>query len=113
VKKYLALSLGLLCFGVSPSLAGSHYHAPSVIGKKSRSQIRHFLYAKNLKHDKKVVFDQYGYSAHRVRQNVGGTITETWQYPEHGKEFTFNVKGHLIGEREITVVNGRSWVYQK
>jgi hypothetical protein len=109
----MALIVGLLCFGATSVCAGGTHHAPSVVGKKARSQIRHFLYAKNLQNDKKVVFEKYGYTAHRIRINTGGNMSERWSYHSEGKEFTFDKYGNLIAKRDIGKTERRSWVYQK
>lgn len=113
MKKYLLIACGLLLFGAAPAAADVVYYPPSVTGKKARRHARFLLYAQNLKADKKCVFNEYGYTPHRLRFNFAGKITERWQYPDQGKEFTFDREGNLIETRDIAVEHRRSWVYQK
>jgi hypothetical protein len=114
MKRYLMILAGLLAFVAGPALADQIvYYPPKVTGKKARRQIRHYLYGHKLTGDKKVVFDKYGWTPHRLRINAYGRVTERWQYLEEGLEFTFDQKGNMLEERTIKVEHRRSWVYQK
>ncbi|MCH7547936.1 MAG: hypothetical protein IH969_00090 [Candidatus Krumholzibacteriota bacterium] len=113
MQRYFLILTGLLALAVCPALADQIiYYPPSVTGKKARSQIRHYLYAKNLVGEKKAVYESHGYTPHRLRFNHAGRVTERWQYLEKGLEFTFDQKGNIIDEREITREDRRGWVYQ-
>ena len=113
MKRYLLIVTGLLALAVGPVLADQIiYYPPSVTGKRARSQIRHYLYGKNLVGEKKAIYETYGYTPHRLRFNSAGRVTERWQYLELGLEFTFDQKGNIVDEREINREHRRSWVYQ-
>jgi hypothetical protein len=56
--------------------------------------------------DKKVVFETYGYTPHRLRSDFAGQKTERWIYYTDGLEFTFDDDGSLIREREIAREEG-------
>jgi len=113
MHRYLLILTGLLAFAVGPALA-EHvtYYAPSVTGKKARRQVRFFNYGKYLVGEKKEIFDTYGYTAHRLRFNAAGRVTERWQYLEEGLEFTFDQDGNIIDERRIKREHRRSWTHK-
>lgn len=98
---------------VAPSFADAIYYAPQVTGKKERKYLRHFLYIKNLDGDKKAVYDEYGFTAHRVRLNEYGRVKEQWTYYEHGLVFVFDQCNSLLESREIDVEKRRTWQYQR
>lgn len=113
MKRALIFLCGLLMVGALPALADDAvHHAPSVIGKKARKQIRAFYYQKNLRNDKRRVYDEYGYTPHRLRINEAGKLTERWTYYNEGLEFTFDQGGKLVETREIAREDRRSWEYQ-
>lgn len=98
----------------APAFADAIYYPPQVIGKKERKYIRHYLYYKNLDGDKLAVYDQYGYTPHRVRTNECGRVKEQWTYLELGLVFVFDqsnalLETHQMVEREYR----RSWAYQR
>lgn len=97
---------------VVPSFADAIHYAPQVTGKKERKHLRHFLYIKNLDGDKKAVYDEYGFTAHRVRLNEFGRVKEQWTYYEHGLVFVFDQCNSLLESREIDVEKRRTWQYQ-
>lgn len=113
MKMRLALvtALAVLTAGIGAAFAGStdgtfdRYYR-QVRGKKGRKYIRHFLLRKNLVGDKKVVFETYGYTPHRLRSNFAGVITERWRYYTEGLEFVFDDDGYLISQREIAREEG-------
>lgn len=98
---------------VAPSFADAIYYAPHVTGKKERKYLRHFLYIKNLDGDKKAVYDEYGFTAHRVRLNEYGRVKEQWTYYEHGLVFVFDQCNSLLETHEIEVEKRRTWQYQR
>jgi hypothetical protein len=77
-------------------------HAPEVIGKRARHQIRQHLYRHNLKADKRRIYKELGFTPFRLKIDAGqGQISEQWRYPELGLEFTFNEADKLIKKRHI------------
>lgn len=113
MKSAFILLCGLLVIGVAPVLADDvTYYPPQVSGKKARKQIRSFLYVKNLRNDMREVYDEYGYTPHRLRTNYAGQLTERWTYHKEGLQFTFNQSGYLVEKREIAREDRRSWQYQ-
>jgi hypothetical protein len=111
MKRYLMILAGLLAFVAGPALADQIvYYPPKVTGKKARRQIRHYLYGHKLTGDKKVVFDKYGWTPHRLRINAYGRVTERWQYLEEGLEFVFDMDGTLVDKREIPIENRREGI---
>lgn len=107
MKTRLALltALAILATGVTAVFADSngddfnHYY--QVRGKKGRKYIRHFLLQKNLTGDKKRIFDEYGWTPHRLRFDFAGRITERWIYYPEGLYFLFDNQGNLIEERHV------------
>jgi|GEM_PF-6014156 len=87
------------------------YYPPQVTGKKVRRQVRYFLYKKNLRADKRRVFDKFGYTPHRIRINGYGRVTERWQYLDRGLEFVFDADGVLVSRRHIRAESRRSGIY--
>ena len=74
--------------------------------------MRHFLYVKNLKGDKKRVYARYGFTSDRLRVDHGfGHITEQWTYHEHGLEFTFDADSRLVEKRSIAKEDRRVTYY--
>ncbi|MFH1755426.1 MAG: hypothetical protein ABIA59_06955 [Candidatus Latescibacterota bacterium] len=67
----------------------------SVRGKKGRKQIRHLLFREKLQGDKLAVYDEYGYTPHRLRLREFGEVSERWKYNSRGIEFTFDDEGNL------------------
>ena len=113
MKQYLMILSGLLMLAAGPVLASEIiYYPPSVTGKKARRAARYLQYANNLQGDKKAVFEEFGFSKHRLRFNAYGQITERWRYPRHGIEFTFDSESNIIEKRAIKREDRRSWYYQ-
>lgn len=109
IKKYLVLAAGVLAFAAGSALAdstsrcdddGIRYYK-QIRGKRGRKYLRHFLLQQNLKNDKKRVYDEYGWTPHRLRTDFAGKKTERWRYYSDGLEFTFDCDGNLIEERRI------------
>jgi hypothetical protein len=103
----------LLVLFAAPVFAETIYYAPQVTGKRERKNIRHFLYLKNLSGDKKAIYDQYGYTAHRIRLNEYGEVREQWTYYEVGKVFVFDSCHRLVDEATINPEHRRAWAYQR
>ena len=89
MKKWLWVS-GLVLALAAPAFADAIYHAPQVTGKRERSNVRHYLFVKNLTGDKLAVYDEYGYTPYRHRLNEYGEVRESWTYYEVGKVFIFD-----------------------
>mgnify|MGYP003519770806 CR=1 FL=1 len=112
MKKWLWMS-GLVLVLAAPAIADTIYYAPSVTGKRERSNLRHYLFVKNLTGDKLDIYDEYGYTPYRLRINGYGEVREQWTYYEVGKIFVFGQDGDLEETRNIAVENRRQWQYQK
>lgn len=112
MKKWLWMS-GLVLALAAPAFADAIYYPPQVTGARHRSNLRHFLYVKNLTGDKLAVYNEYGYTPNRLRLNEYGEVRERWTYYEHGKVFIFDQEGNIDEERSIPVEKRRLWQYQK
>jgi hypothetical protein len=112
MRKYV-WTIVLSALMVAPAFADAVYYAPQVTGKKERKFLRHFLYIKNLDGDKRAVYDEYGYTPHRVRLNEYGRVKEKWTYYEHGLVFVFDQCTALLETHEIEVEKRRTWEYQR
>ena len=97
----------------APAFADAIYYAPQVTGARERSNIRHYLFVKNLTGDKRDIYDEYGYTAHRLRLNEYGTMRERWTYYEVGKVFIFDECSNLVETHKISVEHRRDWQYQR
>ncbi|HEX6792124.1 MAG TPA: hypothetical protein VF247_12500 [Candidatus Krumholzibacteria bacterium] len=112
MKKWLWASLLVTAIAV-PAFADAIYYAPQVTGTRERSNIRHFLFVKNLTGDKLAIYNEYGYTPYRLRLNEYGKVRERWTYYEIGKEFIFDQDGSLDEEHTVAVEHRRQWQYQK
>lgn len=99
----------LLVLFAAPALAETIYYPPQVTGKRYRKNVRHLLYVMNLAGDKKAVFDEYGYTPHRVRVNEYGYVREHWKYLDDGIEFVFDDCSNLVKTHSIPVEHRRAW----
>lgn len=97
----------------APVLAETIYYAPQVTGKRERKNIRHFLYVKNLTGDMRAVYDEHGYTPHRVRLNEYGKVYQQWTYYEAGQVFVFDQCHNLVDTRSINPEHRRTWAYQR
>jgi hypothetical protein len=100
------LAAGFASAYAAPSEETSGRYYRQVRGKKGRKYVRHFLLRKNLVGDKKVVFETYGYTPHRLKSDFAGRKTERWRYYTDGLEFVFDDEGNLISKREIAREEG-------
>ncbi len=110
MKRILIL---FVCLGLAAAAgeARAATSGPSVIGKRARRQIRHFLYPRNLRGDKRVVYRRHGYTPHRLRINGLGRVREVWRYPDRGLQFTFDADGSLVESRRIPRERRREGIY--
>jgi hypothetical protein len=104
---------GLVLALAAPAFADAVYYPPQVSGKRDRSNIRHYLYVKNLSGDKLAIYEQYGYTPYRLRLNEYGRVRERWTYNEIGKVFIFDQENNLVEEHNTDVEHRRQWQYQK
>ena len=112
MKKFVWM-FALTVLMAAPAIADEVWYPPQVTGKQERSYVRHFLYAKNLQGDKKDVFDEYGYTPHRMRTAYAGRWTEQWTYLELGLVFVFDqCDDALIETHTCAVEHRRSWAFQ-
>jgi hypothetical protein len=104
----LLAALAVLVAGIAPAAAESaqQYYPPRVVGKKARKQARHLLFIKNLENDMRAVYEEYGYTPHRLRISFAGRITERWIYYSDGLYFEFDLDGHLVERRTIAREEG-------
>jgi hypothetical protein len=112
MKRWLWAS-GLVLLIAAPALADAIYYAPQVTGARERSNVRHYLFVKNLIGDKRDIYDEYGYTPNRHRLNEYGTVREQWTYYEVGKVFVFDQCSNLVETHNISVEHRRDWQYQK
>jgi hypothetical protein len=112
MKKWLWMS-GLVLALAAPAFADAIYYPPQVTGARHRSNLRHFLYVKNLTGDKLAIYEEYGYTPHRLRLNEYGEVRERWSYYGDGVAFIFDQDGDLAETRKIPVEHRRQWQYQK
>ncbi len=112
MKTRLVVS-GLILLMAGPAFAEAIYYPPQVTGKRERKNIRHLLFIENLSADKKAIYDEYGYTPHRVRINAYGHVREQWTYYDAGKQFTFDQCDRLVATHDVTVEHRRSWVYEQ
>lgn len=112
MKKWLWVS-GLVLALAAPAFADAIYYPPQVTGARHRSNVRHFLYVKNLTGDKLAIYEEYGFPVYRLRLNEYGEVRERWTYNEEGLEFIFNQNGDLAETHKIPVEHRRQWQYQK
>ena len=112
MKRWFWVS-GLVLLMAAPAIADAIYYPPQVTGKRERKNIRHFLYVKNLSGDKLAIYDEYGYTPHRLRLNEYGQVRERWIYYEYGKVFIFDQEGNLAETHKIGVEHRRDWQYEK
>lgn len=112
MKKWLWASALVLLFA-APAFADAIYYAPQITGARERSNIRHYLYVKNLTGDKREIYDEYGYTAHRHRLNEYGQVREQWTYYEAGKVFVFDQCSNLVESHDISTEYRRDWQYQR
>jgi len=110
--KRLGLFLLALLIAV-PVMADDIYYAPQVTGKRERKNMRHLLYLYNLTGDMKAVYDEYGYTPHRIRVNGYGQIRQQWTYLEIGKVFVFDQQSNLVETHSVNVEHRRAWAYQR
>jgi len=112
MKKWLWVS-GLVLVMAAPAFADAIYYAPQVTGRRDRSNLRHYLYVKNLSGDKLAIYEEYGYTPYRMRLNEYGLVRERWTYYEVGKAFIFDQEGNLDETFNVAVEHRRQWQYQK
>ena len=65
-------------------------------GKKGRKFVRRFALKDNLKRDKLLAYEEYGFTPHRLRVRSFGESTERWRYYSLGLELVFDDEGNLI-----------------
>jgi len=111
--KKLLWVFGLTLVMAAPVFADEIYYAPQVTGARERSNIRHYLFVKNLTGDKREVYDEYGYTPNRLRLNEYGQIREQWTYYEVGKVFVFDQCSRLLEMHNVGVEHRRDWQYQR
>ena len=112
MKRLLWISTLVLAIGV-PAIADDIYYAPQVTGERERKNMRHILFIANLYGDMKAVYDEYGYTPHRIRINGYGEIRNQWTYYDRGLVFVFDQCSNLIEEGTVPVEHRRDWAYQR
>lgn len=77
----------------------SYYYepTPAVARLQGRSFWRSL--SDNLTGDKLAVFEEFGYTPHRLGYHVGDTRTERWKYYAEGVEFVFDENSMLVETR--------------
>jgi hypothetical protein len=82
---------------------GRSYYEPksTVRGKRGRKYARYFSFRANLTGDKLHVFDEYGYTPHRLGFRGAGIYRERWLYFSEGIEFVFDGYSNLVKTRHF------------
>ncbi len=70
-------------------------------GEKGRKFIRRLSLRENLTNDKLAIYDELGYTPHRLAYLFAGVRTERWKYYSLGVEYWFDDEGHLIETRRF------------
>ena len=65
-------------------------------GQRARRYGDRFSFSVNLYGDKKNIYEEYGYTPHRLKKRFAGTWTERWKYYSLGLEFVFDEDDNLI-----------------
>ena len=74
-----------------------YYQEKSAVrGKRGRKYARYFSFRANLTGDKLAIFDEYGWTPHRLIRSGGGSYAERWKYYSEGLEFVFDEWDNLI-----------------
>jgi hypothetical protein len=76
-------------------------------GSKGRKMLRYSYYAQYLQNDKLRIYEEYGYSMHRLRVYGYGRILEHWKYYDLGLEFVFDEDSNLVETNHFAPENRR------
>jgi len=76
-------------------------------GKRGRKYLRRLSLVDNLRNDKLLIYNEYGYPFHRVRVRGYGTVKEHWRYLELGLEFVFDESSNLVETNHFWPENRR------
>ena len=85
---------------------GRHYRGRpyTVRGKKGRKYARRFSLAENLTGDKLRIYNDHGYTPHRLGFKVAGKRSERWRYHSLGVEYVFDEDSNLVGTHRFPPV---------
>ena len=108
----LSLGIGAAFAEVVTTERGDTFYFTKVRGKAGRKYVRRWMLRHNVVGDKKMIYDTYGYTPHRLRYNGAGVITERWIYYDMGVRFEFDDESNLIGVRDIPVEHRRDWAHK-
>ena len=110
MKRAILLGLGALFLFGSPSVAGERLVREARLypqemkharGVKGRKYVRRLSLRENLRNDKLAVYDELGYTPHRLRFSFAGTKSERWVYHSLGVEYWFDDDGYLLETRHF------------
>jgi hypothetical protein len=74
-----------------------YYEQKSAVrGKRGRKYARYFSFRANLTGDKARVYDEYGFTPHRLSRRGAGVTRERWKYFSEGIEFVFDEYSNLV-----------------
>ena len=74
-----------------------YYESKSAVrGKRGRKYARRFSFRANLTGDKLRIYDEYGYTPHRLGFRGAGVHRERWLYFSEGIEFVFDGYSNLV-----------------
>ena len=84
----------------------AYYEAPSAVrGKRGRKYARRFSFRANLTGDKLAIFEEYGFTPHRLASRGAGQFRERWKYYQEGVEFVFDGESNLVSTRHFPAQN--------
>ena len=114
MKRTILLGLGLFILLSGNAFAGRldrdartyykdgrilHKRLTNLRGKRGRKYARRISLRENLKGDKLAIYNEHGYTPHRLGYNGYGERTERWRYYSLGVEFWFDEDSNLIDTR--------------
>jgi hypothetical protein len=110
MKRAILLILGILVLCGAESFACDRlqsaqrtypYGMEQWRGKRGRKYVRRMSLRENLTNDKLAIYDELGYTPHRLAYLFAGQRTERWKYYSLGLEFWFDENDRLIETREF------------
>lgn len=105
MKRAILLGLGIIVLLGAQAFAGERLETKARTypegmkywrGEKGRKYVRRLSLRENLTNDKLAIYDEFGYTPHRLRFYAAGKLTERWMYYSMGVEYWFDGQGTLV-----------------